>query len=74
MQCDKFAAMAALQLKSKGRAYLIYKLVLSAPFKFIRNYFFKLGFTDGLAGFTICYNQGREVFLKYYRALKLKNK
>jgi glycosyltransferase involved in cell wall biosynthesis len=71
-QVDKFATYRANELKSKNTVVLILKLLFSAPIKFIRNYFFKLGFTDGSAGWEICYHQSREVFLKYYLALKFK--
>jgi glycosyltransferase involved in cell wall biosynthesis len=71
-QVEKFATISAHELKGRNVLYLIYKLVFSAPFKFIRNYFFNLGFTEGGMGFTICRNQAREVFLKYLRAIKFK--
>ncbi|MCX6198841.1 MAG: glycosyltransferase family 2 protein [Bacteroidetes bacterium] len=71
-QSDRFAALAAKTLKEKNIFYLLAKMLFSALFKFIRNYFFKLGFTEGALGFTICYYQSSEVFLKYYYALKLK--
>jgi len=71
-QTEKFAAIGAQHLKNENIFYLIPKAIFSAPFKFIRNYFFKLGFTESSAGFTICYQQSREVFLKYYGAIKLK--
>ncbi len=72
-QSDKFATLAAGQLKSERYLYLVFKAIFSPPFKFIRNYFFKLGFTDGAVGLTICINQAREVFLKYFRAIKVKS-
>lgn len=71
-QSERFAQLAAKTLKQKNVFYLFLKLLFSAPFKFIRNYFFKLGFTEGLLGFTICFYQSNEVFLKYYYAIKLK--
>jgi glycosyltransferase involved in cell wall biosynthesis len=71
-QVDKFATISAQQLKSRNLAYLIYKMIFSPPFKFIKIYFFKAGFTEGLTGIIICFHQAREVFLKYFRAIKLK--
>ncbi len=71
-QSDRFAALAAKTLKEKNAFYLVVKMLFSALFKFIRNYFFKLGFTERMLGFTICYYQSGEVFLKYYYAIKLK--
>ena len=71
-QTERFADLAAESLKQKNIFYLLIKMLTSPLFKFIRNYFFKLGFTDGALGFTICYYQSLGVFLKYYRALKRK--
>lgn len=72
-QVLKFANIAAQSFQSKPRLYLIFKFTFSSLFKFIRTYFFQLGFTDGQAGFLICAQQTKEVFLKYYWALKIKN-
>lgn len=71
-QADKFAGLAARQLKNESLLFLFLKMVFSPPFKFIRNYIFRLGFTNGATGFIICYQQMREVFLKYSKAIKLK--
>jgi glycosyltransferase involved in cell wall biosynthesis len=71
-QVEKFANISAQQLKQHNILFLVFKMIFSAPFRFIKNYFFKLGFTEGKAGWEICYHQSREVFLKYLRALALK--
>jgi glycosyltransferase involved in cell wall biosynthesis len=71
-QVEKFATISAKHLKGGNVFYLIAKMLFSPPFKFIRNYFWKLGFTEGKVGLIICAQQSREVFLKYYRAIKLK--
>ena len=72
LRTNKFAEIAAHQLEKKSLPLLIFKLAFSAPFKFVRNYFFRLGFMDGVTGLFICYYQSHEVFLKYYRAIELK--
>lgn len=69
-QTERFADLAAESLKQKNIFYLLTKMLTSPLFKFIRNYFFKLGFTEGALGFTICYYQSLGVFLKYYRAIE----
>lgn len=71
-QVDKFANIAAAQNQNKPAAYLIFKMLFSSFFKFIRTYFLKFGIADGADGLFICRQQSREVFLKYRRALKLK--
>lgn len=72
-QREKFARISATHLQDRGLLFLIWKMLLSAPFKFLRNYIFKRGFMDGAVGFTICYHQSREVFLKYFYAIQLKS-
>ncbi len=69
---DRFATISAQNLKHKSLFYLVYKMLFSPPFKFIKIYFFNLGFTEGFTGLVICYQQGREVFLKYGRAILMK--
>jgi glycosyltransferase involved in cell wall biosynthesis len=71
-QTEKFGCIGAEHLKGQSVVYLIAKLLFSTPFRFIKSYFFQLGFTDGIAGFNICKYQAYEVFLKYYRAIQLK--
>ena len=71
-QVDKFASISAQELKGGNLFFLILKMLLSPPFKFLRSYFLKLGFTEGKIGAVICYHQAREVLLKYSRAIKLK--
>ena len=71
-QMEKFARLAAGDLKAENSFFLLTKMLFSAPFKFLRSYILKAGFTDGAAGLAICYHQSRGVFLKYYYALQLK--
>lgn len=72
-QVHKFAEISARNLKEKPLFYLLFKMLLGAPFKFLRSYFLKLGFTDGKAGFLISAWQTKEVFMKYRLAIKMKN-
>lgn len=72
-QVDTFAAISAKHLKNKPLPYLVFKMLFSPVFKFVRIYFFGLGFTEGFTGLIICWHQGREVFLKYWRAIKFKH-
>ena len=71
-QVENFANIAAYQLKGKSLLMLMFKMLFSPAFKFIKHYIFNLGFTDGKAGFLICYHQSREAYLKYFRAIKIK--
>ena len=70
LQMEKFARLAAQDLRQENVFFLFSKMLFSTPFKFLRSYILKLGFTDGTAGLAICYHQSRGVFLKYYYALR----
>lgn len=71
-QADKFARIAANELKRRSAIYLLLKLLLSGPIRFLKTYFIKRGFADGKLGWLICFHQAREVYLKYFLALKYK--
>ncbi|MFM8686424.1 MAG: glycosyltransferase family 2 protein, partial [Bacteroidota bacterium] len=63
-QSDRFATIAhALLRANRTSAWRI--PLLRAIFKFCRDYFFKLGFLDGRAGFIIAYHNARYTYLKY---------
>ncbi len=49
----------------KGKKAPIIILIFSPIVKFIRDYFFKLGFLDGMAGFTICRISAYATYTKY---------
>ena len=72
-QVERFASISAKELTGKPFLWLMAKWLFSPVFKFLKNYFFRLGFTDGKAGFLICLYQAREVFGKYYLAIALKS-
>lgn len=72
-QREKFANISAQHLKTQSTLFLLAKLLFSPMVKFLRTYFVEQGFTDGATGLFICYHLSREVFLKYYRAIKLKH-
>ena len=70
LQANKFSTIAANELVGK-RIYL-FKVFLNPIAKFIRNYFFHLGFLDGFYGFLICQITANETFLKYIKAWHIK--
>ena len=71
-QVVKFSDIAAQHFKNKSYIYLVFKLCVSTPYKFIKSYFLKKGFTEGNAGFFVAKMQTKEVFLKYLKAIHLK--
>lgn len=69
----KYANMAAHALYAQGKRASWLNVVFSPLFKFIRNYFLKLGFLDGHAGWTICRIAALETYLKYRTLLRLRS-
>lgn len=70
-QVDKFTAISSQELADKGYCPSILKLVSAAPVKFFRDYFLKLGFLDGYAGFQIARISAFATYLKYARTRDL---
>lgn len=68
-QLRYFSDIGAKALFNKKKKATIVKRFLSPAFKFVKNYFFKLGFLDGYYGFTVCRLSAYETYLKY-RKLK----
>lgn len=70
-QALKFSQMAAIDLFEKGKNAGWIKILLSTIHKFIKGYFFKLGFLDGLAGLNIAIISANAVYLKYRKLMLL---
>ncbi len=62
---DKYSSVAAQDLAGQGKAFRLFALLFHPPFRFIKDYFFKLGFLDGLPGLVIAISTAYYVFIKY---------
>ncbi len=71
-QSFKFARIAAKEFSVKSTSYLVFKMLFSSAFKFIKTFFFQQGFLFGKDGYEICLQQAIEVFTKYKLALTYK--
>lgn len=71
---NTFSSTAAEALLKKGKKFSLINLIFGPPVKFIENYFFKLGFLDGLSGFIIAVNSAFYVFNKYAKMWEVKLK
>lgn len=60
-----FSDEAAAALVREGARFRLRDLVLRPPARFLRSYFLKRGFLDGVPGFVIAVASGFYVFLKY---------
>ena len=66
-QIDKFTSISSDVLVEKGYCPTYLKIVFSGPVKFIKDYFIKMGFLDGAAGFQIAKMSAFATYLKYAR-------
>ncbi|HJS54837.1 MAG TPA: hypothetical protein VJ765_09845, partial [Chitinophagaceae bacterium] len=66
-----YAALNAEKYFKQGRRSGMLKMIFSAVFSFIKNYFFKLGFLDGTTGFQCAKINAGYTFLKYKKLRKL---
>lgn len=64
-QIEYFTDIAAKAYFEKGRKASLFKIMLSPVMKFIRSYFFQLGFTDGYYGFVISWLSAGAKYKKY---------
>jgi glycosyltransferase involved in cell wall biosynthesis len=62
---DRYAQLFAEKAKKMGKKSLWLKRFISPSFRFIREYFFKLGFLDGYYGWFIAKENARYTYLKY---------
>lgn len=70
-QQKKFAEISAMTYFKKGKRVSFLYPFLSAALKFLRDYFFNLGFLDGVDGWRICTTAAGTNFLKYKKLREL---
>jgi glycosyltransferase involved in cell wall biosynthesis len=70
-QTNKFTTIAARAAFKKGVKSSLFKIISRPILKFVRDYFFKLGFLDGRYGFIICYINSISALLKYSKIYEL---
>jgi len=62
---DKYSRIAAADMLENGEPFSLFKLLFHPPFRFLKEYFSKLGFRDGLPGLIIGISTMFYVFIKY---------
>lgn len=70
-QIEKYTEAAAAEMYANGKKYSLLKPWLNASFKFIKDYFFKLGFLDGKIGYRVALLSAYSTYLKYAKLAKL---
>lgn len=68
----KYAELGAQRDIHRKNNFLRFRSVFGALLKFIKMYFFQMGFLDGRAGFIICRMSAWAVYVKYRQKEKLK--
>ena len=64
---NRYSTIAAEELYSEGLKPSLIRSIFSAIWRFKKIYFLKLGFLDGLAGFTIAIMESYYVMLRYFK-------
>ena len=62
---ERYAPLSARQMHERGRRTSPFGIATAAPAAFIRSYFLKAGFRDGLAGLAIARFAAHHAFLKH---------
>lgn len=71
LQINKYSDISSKELLKKGKKTNIPFIIIRVIFRFIRDYFIKLGFLDGWHGFVICVNAAFGNYLKYIKLYEL---
>lgn len=72
-QTNRFTTIAAKASYNQGVRSNTFKIVTRPMLKFLRDYFFKLGFLDGRYGFIICWINALSALLKYSKIKELQD-
>ncbi len=72
VQSDRYSMLAAEELYCRGASFELLRMVVKPGFRFIRDYFFRLGFLDGFYGFVIAGITAHAVMIKYAKLHALK--
>jgi glycosyltransferase involved in cell wall biosynthesis len=70
-QVNKFTETSAKEAIKRGKKSSILKIIFSPIWKFIRDYFLRMGFLDGYYGFIISVISSHTTFIKYIKIYEL---
>jgi len=68
---EYYASLKALELFKKGKKTNKFHFIFRPIYKFLINYFFRLGILDGKEGFNICYLSAYGVYYRYKELKRL---
>ena len=67
---NEYSTLSMQNGSTFGKNMIYFKLIFSPTFAFIKSYFLKLGFLDGVFGFITCVNMAYYRFLKYAKRIE----
>ena len=70
-QNNYFSTISAMAMYEEGKKSNLAKAIVKSSWIFIRNYFFKAGFLDGVYGYVICRFTAQATFAKYMKLREL---
>ncbi|MCX6276292.1 MAG: glycosyltransferase family 2 protein [Bacteroidetes bacterium] len=70
-QVEKFTSLMAKEEFARGRRSSWFNIIFNPVVKFVRDYFFRLGFLDGKEGFLISRISAHAAYMKYTKLMKL---
>jgi glycosyltransferase involved in cell wall biosynthesis len=70
-QNNRMSSIAAASLYASGEKGSLLKMLLNPAWAFLNGYIFKMGYLEGIDGFTIAVNTSHQVFLKYNKLYRL---
>lgn len=68
---EQYGSLKALELSKKGKKVNFFHFYIRPLYKFIVNYFFRLGLLDGVEGLKICYLSAYGVYYRYKELKRL---
>ncbi len=71
---DKYTESFSVERDMEDVKYLSFQLIFRPIFRFIRGYFFKRGFLDGIPGLVAAITTSFYVFMKYAKLWELRIK
>jgi glycosyltransferase involved in cell wall biosynthesis len=70
-QINKFSTIMANERFKKNQKVYLWDIFIKPIWKFVRDYYIKLGFLDGYYGLIICINSSYATFLKYIKLAEM---
>lgn len=71
---NRYTTLAAEDMRAAGRTSAVMDLILRAPFMFVKMYFLRRGFLDGVQGFILAVVSSAYVFVKYAKLWELRRR